>query len=250
MNKKSRVYVSGANGNLGSEIVKRLRVTSNTEVIALKRDSRNSYIENLLLYENDSFIGEKTFIHCGWNVANRSIEAQKRSMIDTELLANLCNLRNITMIFLSSASASETSTSNYGKMKYIAQNCVIKSGGLVLQPGLIIFDQPQGIQKSLCAIQKRFVAAKFYPNVKILTIGINSFYEEIEFILINRSFSNETGIIKNKNSNLNDLCAHLGDRKKITILIPLRLIEVVLRILGKVNHRADSLHDSLVAIYP
>ena len=58
MVKKSRVYISGASGNLGSEIVLRLKANPEIEVIGLKRDSNDSYVDDLLNCENELSTGE------------------------------------------------------------------------------------------------------------------------------------------------------------------------------------------------
>lgn len=250
MNKKSRVYVSGANGNLGSEIVNRLSVTSNTEVIALKRDSRNSYIEDLLRRDDDSFIGKKSFIHCGWNVTNRTLEAQKLSAQDTEYLSKICNLRSITMIFLSSASANSESLSNYGAMKCLAEKSVSKSGGIVLRPGLVLFSSPKGIQQKLENLSNGFVSVRFLPNIPVSTIGIIDLLKVIECILHRPDDEVGKNQLRNIFVPINTLCRPLNTTKRrVYVYIPIKLLNFVLKYLGVFNKNLASIHDSVKSVY-
>lgn len=250
MIKNTRVYISGASGNLGSEIVLRLKANPEIEVIGLKRDSKDSYVDDLLNRENELSTDQKLLIHCGWDVSNRKIESQYKSAIETESLARICKLRDIQFIFMSSASASKTSISNYGKMKFIAENTVLDTGGLVLRPGLVLFDTAQGLQKVLLLTQKLFLSVRFYPDVTISTIRINLLCEKIVSLVKGSKTSYGIVQINNQNISLNSLCESRRVMANFSLVIPLTALSFILKVFGKVNTRAAALHDSLSAVFP
>jgi dTDP-4-dehydrorhamnose reductase len=249
MRKNQRVFVSGASGNLGSAIVQRLETRPEIEVVILKRDSENSYVGNLLIHDKEPFTGRNTFIHCGWDVSNRKATAQIKSANETKALASTCELLNIEMLFLSSASASEQSRSNYGKAKYLAENHVIGSGGIVLRPGLVLFNPPKGLQKRVVSFRRIPVKVKFVPDICIETIEVESFLYEIEKHIGNFESSGKMIDISDGLVGLNQLIAQSSKKHGIVVYIPIGILEKLLEFIGRYNNQIFAFYDSFTSIY-
>ena len=249
VNSDVRIYVSGANGNLGSKIVNRLSAEPDTSVSLLRRDINNSYVADLLGQDNDSIIQEKVFIHCGWDVSNRKLEAQKESMEETKALARICESKNIRMVFLSSKSASDSSSSNYGAMKYSAEKHVLDSGGVVLRPGLILFDPPRGIQKRIVSLRKNLIQIKFQPDIILETIDVERLLDEIEAVVRTPEIFGKAHGIRNEFIGLNQLAVNSDKKSGIVVHIPLWIVKKFLEYTKSYNTKIYSLHDSFKAIY-
>lgn len=250
MNENCRVFISGSNGNLGSALVQRLKAASNIEVISLERDLEDSYIRDILIHDNQSFSGRKFLVHCGWDVSNRKLKAQLKSVAETELLASLCKSRGINMIFLSSASASLKSSSNYGSAKYIAENYVIESGGLVLRPGLILFDPPRGLQLKIEKLSKLIFRIKIYPDILLSTIRLDKLVSDIEDMI--HKPSNNIGIYELCNDfvYINSLNDPVFKRKnQVSIYIPIQFMKAFLQLGALFSKKLGSLYDSVQSVY-
>ena len=248
LTKNLTVYLSGAQGNLGSEIAIRLESRSEVQLVKLKRDSENSYVHALESFYENSPGGQTFLIHCGWDVSNRRIDKQEICLEDTQKLADFCQPRGIKMVFISSTSASNSAKSNYGKMKFRAQQSVLKAGGLVLRPGLVIFERPKGIQKYFELMKRSNFQVSFLPNANVTTINAEQLINEIESCLKDDTKRGLIECLGNNLSTLNALCTLPIGKSKRRLLIPLKPLALVLRLAGRLNGRMKSIDDSLRGI--
>jgi len=248
LTKNLTVYLSGSHGNLGSEIAIRLESRPEIQLVKLQRDSENSYVRALESFY-ESTPGVNSFlIHCGWDVSNRRIDKQEKCLEDTQKLAEYCKTRAIKMVFISSTSASNSAKSNYGKMKFRAHQSVLKAGGLVLRPGLVIFESPKGIQKYFELINRSNFQVSFFPNANVTTINAEHLINEIEGCLKDNTKHGVIECLGNNPSTLNALCAQPIGKSKRRLLIPLMPLAFLLRIMGRFNGRIKSIEDSLNGI--
>jgi len=245
---KTRVYISGANGNLGGEILNRLKSRTSIEVIKLKRDSNNSYLSDLAQLHRSSQDNEDVFIHCGWDVLNRDINNQRICFADTEKLAQFCLNQNVRMIFISSTSASGSSKSNYGVMKFCAEQAVARNFGFVLRPGLVLFPKPKGIQRQANLFKESRIKLRFNPDVHIYAIDLEKFVEEVEDSIQKQTKSDVIDCLGNKLTTLNTLFGTTKTKSKYTFVIPIKLASVVLGFCGRFSRKIGNMHDSLMGV--
>lgn len=211
----------------------------------LLRDTNDSYVANLKSATMSTINQELFLIHCGWNTKNRSWDSQKRNFDETTLISEYCQLRNIQLIFISSQSA--TSRSNYGEMKKRAEASVLSNGGLVIRPGLIIFNQPSGLQKILSNKILSKVPIRMVPEVSIRTVTSLHLIHFITELIDGKVPQNRTVDLFDDTVTLNSVMGTTFSQSS-KVPIPILLIKPGLKALGRVSQRFYSLYDSFLGL--
>ena len=245
---RTTIYISGANGNLGAEIMNRLISRTETRVVKLKRDSNNSYLKNLSDSKRINQSSGEMLIHCGWDVVNRHIDNQRICFAETESLSEFCSINGIKMVFISSTSASVEARSNYGIMKYRAERAVVNRGGLVLRPGLVLFQSPKGIQRQINSLNQLRISFKITPDIQISVIDIDHLLDEVESLVKESRKLGVFDCLGNKTTSLNALTGAANVKSKVVITIPLSLMMLLLRFCGRMNTRIRNMHDSMKGV--
>lgn len=243
-----RVYVSGASGALGSEICIALQLRIDLELVALRRDKNNTYVDDLQLRDQVETKVPKFLIHCGWDTGDRTLTAQSNSKFETLKLAQYCRENEIRMIFISSQSAVLGTRSNYGAMKFEAEKLVAEHDGTSLRPGLILFDPPAGVQKKLCALSLYGIRIKLYPNVEMTVITVRDFIQFLMNIIDEDALRKSQTAVRNELVSINSLTDSSQHRFCIVIPIPLKLLYFIVRFVGQIRGRVLTFEDSLSAI--
>ncbi len=211
----------------------------------LVRDNDDSYVNDLVAANNTPINHELVLIHCGWNTKNRSWAAQKRNFEETKLISEFCQLRNIQLIFISSQSA--TSHSNYGEMKNRAEASVLLNGGLVLRPGLIIFEQPSGLQKIMASTVLSTFPIRLNPDVSIRTVSIMKLINFITELIDGKVPLNRTVDFFDQTISINSLAGKTFSRF-VKIPVPIGIVKRVLKTSGRFSQRLYSLYDSFLGL--
>lgn len=245
LTKNFTVCLSGAQGNLGSQIAIRLESRPEVQLVKLERDSGDSYVIALKSFYESNPKKSTYLVHCGWDVSNRRIDKQEKCLEDTQKLADYCQLWGIKMVFISSTSASHIAKSNYGKMKFLAQQSVLRAGGLVLRPGLVIFKSPEGIQRYFELMKRSKIQVSFFPNANVTTINAEELINEIESCLQDETRYGVIECFGNNVSTLNALCTPPIGKSRRRLPIPLKPLAFTLRLAGRLSGRMKSIDDSL-----
>ena len=150
--------VTGATGYVGSRIIDRLR-TKGHRVYALGRD-RSGKSDNLhapfrLEDTEHSFPTDtEVLIHCAYDFRpHRRADIEQVNGDGSIRLFESARLAGIPhRIFISTMSAYEGCASNYGRVKLRVEQEVLRTGGIVLRPGLVYGDRMGGMMGTLAGL--------------------------------------------------------------------------------------------------
>jgi NADH dehydrogenase len=220
--------------------------SSEYEVIALKRDDGDGYVTSLIESAHSLAGNEMVLIHCGWDTRDRSVDAQQKSFISTTELAKCCVNLKIGMVFISSQSA--LSESNYGRMKYLAEQSVIEKGGTVVRPGLIMFDDAQGLQKLIGRKIMGLVEIKTNPPLMVRVINAESFARELTGLLSLMPERNEIIDLFDVVRSVDSAAPNSIDKARLTVTVPLWLLKKVLKFTSRLNSNLYAKYDSFLGL--
>ena len=135
----SRIIVTGSNGFIGSRIIESLSrkghdLISVDSEIFLDKDIKGSLLENL------EIVDPQVIFHVG--ACSNTLETNVQEMMlknyeVTKWIADWCSRRDKALVFSSSAANYGTNgiypSNLYGWSKYVAEDYVVKSGGIALR---------------------------------------------------------------------------------------------------------------------
>ena len=169
--------VTGSNGYLGKTIVKTLRA-QNYRVFELARDVKKAVLPEYFLpfSLHNSILPDlkniDVLIHCAYDFSADTLEKSKKINLEGSMRllhhAKACEVKKI--IIISSMSAFEGTKSVYGKTKLALEKQAALLGAIIVHPGLIFGENPQGIVGAM----KKFV--KKSPIVPLIGMGKQRFY--------------------------------------------------------------------------
>ncbi len=187
------IAITGANGYLGNSLVIHFRSKS-WKIKALVRNKPADFFEDVTYcnYEMKSPLNEFDFegVDCVIHAAYVKNEVDKNSdkinLEATKKLVELCNEKNIKLVYLSSFSAHKEAVSHYGKHKLACEQLFNLQKDVVLKIGFVI-----GEQGILAEIVKRIKNSSFFPLVgggqqPLQTICINDFNLSVEKVLLGK----------------------------------------------------------------
>lgn len=213
--------------------------------IIVLRDIDDSYVNNLVTATMATTNQKQFLVHCGWNTSDRTLAAQKRNCDETILVSEYCQLQNIQMVFISSQSAS--SQSNYGEMKKQAEAGVLINEGIVLRPGLIIFERSSGIQKILTNKIFFVLPIRFSPDILVKTITSLNLTNFITELIDGKKLQNRIVDLFDQTMTINSVTGKaFSHRMKISV--PVKMVKPLLKILGRFNRRFYALYDSFLGL--
>ena len=244
--KSKSCFVTGAHGAVGKLLSTVIIDNSEYEVVALRRDDEDGYVTSLIELAHSLAGNEMVLIHCGWDTRDRSVDAQQKSCIGTTKLAKCCANLKIGMIFISSQSA--LSVSNYGRMKYLAEQSVIEKGGMVVRPGLIIFDDAQGLQKMIGRKIMGLVEIKTKPPLMVRVISAENFSKELTALLSLTPERNEIIDLFEVVKSVDSATPNSMDKARLTVTVPLWLITRVLKFTSKISKNLYAKYDSFLGL--
>ena len=247
-----QIYITGASGALGNRLMSLMNSSSSAvKAIAIPRDSKGCYVPALCEEEQSISHGEnlRFVVHCGWNTKDRSPESQESCVKRTATLAEYCSRRGIKVVFVSSISARHGGVNNYGRAKFRAEQIVHSFGGESIRPGLILFEEPQGLQRRLNQLSRFPVTLEIHPDVPITVISIISLVEEILHRCDSRALNNRPIESSNVQATLNLLLRSDVGTTKWTIRFRLSVLKRVCYLLCRTRLLGTDTCDSLEALF-
>lgn len=146
--------MTGGSSAIGKTVIRKCRENGH-EVVEFTRlitKPNQRYFD----LANDVFDIEVTdldaMIHLAWD---RKLDKQSGlhvSVASSNALIDKCKEFKIKLVYLSSTSASKSSTSNYGRSKYLAEQYVLDNGFSAVRSGLIWGFEQSGFYRSLYRI--------------------------------------------------------------------------------------------------
>jgi len=245
-----KVYITGSSGMLGRTFVKALNRESKHDVTCLSRDSSGSYVTSLRHLE-DSVQDRKitrTLIHCGWNTRARSQAEQTACTEATRQLADFCSEASIQFVFVSSQSASTNAKSIYGQCKFSAESAAIDAGGIVIRPGLILFDPPSRLQRYLEIVARLPVRVSVNPDPSLLVISANELADSIEMICSLRNPLPGIYEVPNTETTLNAYLARRSPTRRIQIVVQAQTVHRSVQLLKHMGRFGSSMSDSIMGL--
>ena len=115
-----------------------------------------------------SLDGVHTLVHLAWETADRSREAQDRSVSATAKLARRSAEVGVRFVFVSTASILSRPLSMYARAKREAEEIVLEAGGTVVRPGLMVGHGASGLWNSL----ERLARLPFTPVPRSLRLFV------------------------------------------------------------------------------
>ena len=244
--KSKSCFVTGAHGAVGKLLSTVIGDNSEYEVIALRRDDEDGYVTSLIEAAHSLAGNEMVLIHCGWDTRDRSVDAQQKSFFSTTELTKCCVNLKIGMVFISSQSA--LSESNYGRMKHLAEQSVIEKGGTVVRPGLIMFDDAQGLQKLIGRKFMGLVEIKTKPSLMVRVINAESFAKELTRLLPLMPERNEIIDLFDVVRSVDSAAPNSIDKARLTVTVPLWLLNRVLKFTSRLNNNLYAKYDSFLGL--
>jgi len=148
----TRIAVTGSSGYIGSALINFLQ-SKGYEPIPLSRNSNPSFsLDQLCDY---SFVSQiDVLIHCAHDFKKNS---ETTNISGSKLLFEACSAVNVKIIFISSISAFSNAVSKYGRTKFQIEQLAIRSGAIIIRPGLVYdLSKPGSMFLSLVKIIKTF----------------------------------------------------------------------------------------------
>ena len=152
-----KIGVTGANGYLGSQLVKSLRAKGYLVYALSRKEPQNKETE--IFYKLGQEVDPAqisrldTIIHCAYDFTIKEPLENHRVNVEGSLsLLRQASMYHIRFIFISSMSAFSGCKSQYGKNKLEVEHEVLIQKGAVIRPGLIYGEGDGGMFGSLHAL--------------------------------------------------------------------------------------------------
>jgi len=188
-----KIVITGANGFIGSFLLKKLSQNNNYKILALVHRMPKQILNNIeySIYEmgkttkqelNNLIDNYDVIIHCAWQpyINKKSNDININSV---ETIADICQKKNIKqLIYLSSMSAHNEAISNYGKTKYICEQLLAGYPFVTtIKPGLVIGNG--GLFENICKLIKKSFVIPLPEKGKqpIHTINIFNLYQTLNY---------------------------------------------------------------------
>lgn len=255
---KLTIAVTGASGYIGSHLCDFLQKQGHV-IYKMGRHASNADDSNFINFE----LGKENclehlqdvdaLIHCAYDFS--ITHAQKNRCVNfngsMDLFHQAKTLGVKKILFLSSTSAFEKTTSNYGKVKYEIEQHAKKMGVTIIRPGLVFNENAGGIIGALNKFISKSFAAPIIGNGQQLFFPchIQDLFSVIEHLLKNDLVIKEPITAASESAitfkELLQTIAHRHEKKLLLIPIPYHLFYLSLKIaelMGiKLGFRSDSL---------
>ncbi|MDP4266214.1 MAG: NAD-dependent epimerase/dehydratase family protein [Bacteroidota bacterium] len=254
-----KVIITGAGGFIGAYLVNYFHVRS-YEVLALCHQIPVDIIPGVRYrkYNLGSYIYQKDFenadyvIHCAFvKYSKKQKDANELNIQGTKDLYFTSWKHNVKkFVFLSSLSAHEKASSNYGKSKFETEKIINKDRDAILCPGLVIGDG--GLYKSI----EKILSTK--KNIPLIDGGKQLLYtiliEELAEIIEKVCLENISGkyIVADKKPIMmkdlyNSIAAHLENKPRF-INVPFFLAYIGLSIVEMLNLSLPITRENLLGL--
>lgn len=255
---KSRIIITGANGFIGSFLVDYF-LERDYHITALVHSMPEKIHQNvrydIFSLENnipdEVFVNAHYLIHCAYVVANKSINARKINYDGTKNIIELSRKYNLKkIIYLSSFSALDETSSVYGKSKFEIEKLFNPTLDLILKPGLVV--GKGGLFKK---ISDTIEHSRYLPIVGtgeqlIQTIYISDLARCIE-IGITNDISGVYAVAENQPITMKTvyklICKNLN-KKRIIIPIPYFIVNAGIVFLNSIGQRPPVTKENLLGL--
>jgi len=163
-------------------------------------------------------------------------------------LAYFCAKASIRFVFVSSQSASANAKSAYGRSKFSAESVVISCGGVVVHPGLILFDQPSRLQRYLEIVARLPFRVLVIPDPSLSVIPVNKLADSIEMICSLRSLPIGLYEVANNETTLSAYLTSLSPGYRVKLRVRAKSVRRFAQVLKHMGHFGSSMSDSIMAL--
>ena len=186
-----KFIVTGANGYIGSRVVKLLQQRGHTVFGLTRSKPRNSAI-TWVPYDlahsanrtSELLIDIDGIIHLAATTGAIKEFDEYPDIQAARRLITLAKKTNIKFVFISSQTARADAPTNYGRIKWLIEQEVISAGGLAIRPGQFYGGKLQGLFGTMTRMVKRMpVLPRFIPHLPIRPIHVDDLAEAIVNIL-------------------------------------------------------------------
>ena len=233
---KQTVAITGASGAMGQALAQGLQREEHP-VLCLVRsplgpDSRPFDLGDPL---STSIDGVHTLVHLAWETADRSREAQDRSVAATAKLARRSAEVGVRFLFVSTASILSQPRSMYAEAKREAEEIVLEAGGTVVRPGLMVGRGASGLWNSL----ERLARLPVTPVPRSLRVFVVTVPELVGGLCA--TLSGSPAVRRTHHSvKLTDVLRY-ADAVPLPVPVPVRLLSATAKRLRRRISFADSL---------
>jgi len=143
------IAVTGANGYVGGRILAHLRGRGE-QVLALVRRAEGcgAPARRFALAEPlppESLAGVEAVVHAAWDLGARGASVREVNLAGSLPLLDAASEAGARLVLISTLAAFAGARSDYGRAKLALEQEVIERGGVVLRPGVVFGNPPQGI---------------------------------------------------------------------------------------------------------
>ena len=178
-----KLVVTGATGYIGSHLLS-LALKKGHYVVAASRACPKFSTAHWVPFELSSTepfkvpVDTQAIIHLASSAAPNEPSLYNSELLAAKMLIESSKIAEAKFIYISSQAARADAPTGYGRIKWDIEQEVLKSGGLIVRPGLVYGGIERGLFGIIAKLAKRLpILPVFMPAPKVQPIHVDDFSE-------------------------------------------------------------------------